>query len=108
MSNAIKQSAVSSVRAIMEFYTAVGADGSDLWLADKYLPMHGDFEDNLVLSACRRAKADYLVTNDQGLIGHADILAKTPADMATLLETGQARKQGAGFAPEEISWEFRR
>lgn len=107
MSTAIKQSGIAAIRAIMEYHTAVGSDGSDLWLADKYLPIHSDFEDNLVLAACRRAKVDYLVTNDKRLIKHANVLAKTPDDMADLLEAGQAFKQGVGLAPSEISWQFR-
>ena len=65
--------------------TAVGADASDLWLADKYLALHRDYEDNLVLAACKRAAADYLVTNDRKLLEHADIAAKTPRQMMPIL-----------------------
>lgn len=107
MSNAVKASCVAAVRAIMSQATAVGADGSDLWLADKYLSTHSDFEDNLVLAACQRAHVDYLVTNDQKLIQHANVMAKTPADMVALLTAGRARPLATGFAPNEISWEFR-
>lgn len=106
-SNAIKISTASLVRNIMELATAVGADGSDLWLADKYLPIHGDFEDNLVLAACQRARADYLVTNNQALISHANVVAKTPEDMVRLIEAKQVRKQGRGFAPGE-TWQYRK
>ena len=105
---AIKEAALACMRNVMELGTAVGADGSDLWLADKYLPVHGDIEDNLVLAACRRACADYLVTNDRTLISHADVVAKTPEDMVRLFEVGQVRKQGSGFAPGEVSWRYRR
>ena len=65
--------------------TAVGADASDLWLADKYLALHRDYEDNLVLAACKRAQVDYLVTNDRKLLEHADLAAKTPRQMMPIL-----------------------
>lgn len=41
-------------------------------------PLHRDYEDNLVLAACKRAQVDYLVTNDRKLLEHADLAAKTP------------------------------
>jgi len=39
----------------------------------------------LVLAACKRAAADYLVTNDRKLLEHADIAAKTPRQMMPIL-----------------------
>ena len=86
---ACKKAALACMHNMMEFATAVGADGSDVWLADKYLPIHHDFEDNLVLAACKRVKADYLVTNDQELIRNADVVAKTPAQVVELLKLGR-------------------
>lgn len=80
--------ALGCMRNLMELATPVGADGSDIWLANKYLPVHHDFEDNLVLAACKRVKADYLVTNDLKLIQNADVLAKTPAQMIELIKLG--------------------
>lgn len=85
VATAAKKAAYGCVRNMCDIATAVGADASDVWLADKYLSMHQDFEDNLVLAACRRAQADYLVTNDHRLIAHADVVAKTPADMLALM-----------------------
>lgn len=82
---AAMRAALGCMRSMCELATAVGADGSDLWLADKYLGIHRDFEDNLVLSACRRAKADFLVTNDRALIAHATVVAKTPDEMLGLM-----------------------
>ena len=52
---AIGDAALAFVRNMTENATAVGADASDLWLADKYLALHRDYEDNLVLAACKRA-----------------------------------------------------
>lgn len=82
---AIGDAALAFVRNMTENATAVGADASDLWLADKYLALHRDYEDNLVLAACKRAQADYLVTNDRKLLEHADIAAKTPRQMMPIL-----------------------
>ena len=82
---AVGDVALAFVRNMTENATAVGADASDLWLADKYLTLHRDYEDNLVLAACRRAGADYLVTNDRKLLEHADLAAKTPRQMMPIL-----------------------
>lgn len=82
---AIGEAALAFVRTMTENATAVGADVSDLWLAEKYLALHRDYEDNLVLAACRRACADYLVTNDRKLLEHADLAAKTPRQMMPIL-----------------------
>lgn len=82
--HAARSAALGCMRNMCELATAVGADVSDLWAADKYLGIHQDFEDNLVLSACRRAKADFLITNDRALISHATVVAKTPDEMLSL------------------------
>lgn len=82
---AIGDAALAFVRNMTENATAVGADASDLWLADKYLTLHRDYEDNLVLAACKRAQVDYLVTNDHKLLEHADLAAKTPRQMMSIL-----------------------
>ena len=82
---AIGDAALAFVRNMTENATAVGADASDLWLADKYLALHRDYEDNLVLAACKRAQVDYLVTNDRKLLEHADLAAKTPRQMMPIL-----------------------
>jgi len=82
---AIGDAALAFVRNMTEYATAVGADASDLWLADKYLALHRDYEDNLVLAACKRAQVDYLVTNDCKLLEHADLAAKTPRQMMPIL-----------------------
>lgn len=41
---AIGDAALAFVRNMTENATAVGADASDLWLADKYLALHRDYE----------------------------------------------------------------
>ncbi|MGO5383501.1 type II toxin-antitoxin system VapC family toxin [Collinsella sp. LCP19S3_B7] len=82
---AIGDAALAFVRNMTENAMAVGADASDLWLADKYLTLHRDYEDNLVLAACKRAQIDYLVTNNRKLLEHADLAAKTPRQMMPIL-----------------------
>lgn len=69
---AIGDAALAFVRNMTENATAVGAVRRP-WLADKYLALHRDYEDNLVLAACKRAQVDYLVTNDRKLLEHADL-----------------------------------
>lgn len=66
--------------------TAVPCDMSDVWVARNLQPIHADFEDNLVIAAARRAKADFLVTDDKKLLGHAPLAAKTPAQMRAIIE----------------------
>lgn len=84
-SRAIDEICIAFIKNMRENATPVGADSSDLWLAEKYLSIHRDYEDNLVLAACRRAEVDYLVTNDKKLLEHADVAAKTPKQMMPLL-----------------------
>ena len=74
------------VRSMREIATAVGADESDLWLAEKHHKMHHDLEDDLVLAAATRAKADFLVTSDERLLRKATVAALSPADMLAYLE----------------------
>ena len=85
---AIKRMAWDCVNRMQELATAVPVDSSDIWLACKYRDYHDDYEDDLVLAACRRVKADYLVTNDRSLLTHSTICAKTPRQMLDLLKVG--------------------
>ena len=82
---AIGDAALAFVRNMTENATAVGADASELWLADKYLTLHRDYEDNLVLAACKRVQIDYLVTNNRKLLEQADLAAKAPRQMMPIL-----------------------
>lgn len=83
---AIKRWAWDAVTSMQEVATAVPVDASDIWLACKYRDYHDDYEDDLVLAACQRSHADFLVTNDRKLLKHADICAKTPRQMLELLK----------------------
>lgn len=82
---AIAEMAWGCVDNLCELATAVGMDGSDVWLARKYRALHGDFEDNFVLAAAERADADFLVTSDRRLLRKATVAALSPKDLLALL-----------------------
>lgn len=82
---AFRRIAWACVDNMREFAVSIGADEADVWLASKYRRLTWDLEDNMVLAAAERAKADYLVTNDKALIGKSTVAALTPDDMAVLL-----------------------
>lgn len=82
---AIAVYAAACVANMDEIATAVGADSSDVWLARKYQRIHADFEDCMVLAAAQRAKADYLVTNDEALLRHAPVAALLVEDFLALV-----------------------
>ena len=83
----ISRGCLASMRAIA---TAVALDESDVWMAEKLQGIHSDFEDNLVIAAALRAKADLLVTTDERLIAHSPVAALTPQDAITYLKEGIA------------------
>lgn len=66
--------------------TVVGADLSDVWVAKKLKGAHRDFEDDLVIAAAYRAKADCIITNDEKLAKHSPVACLTPNDFVALLE----------------------
>lgn len=105
---AIKRLAWDCVNEIQRIAITIPVDASDVYLACKYRDTHDDFEDDLVLAACQRAHANYLVTNDERLIAHAPIPARSPAQMVELLRTGRA--QGTPIARDSLSandWLYR-
>lgn len=87
---AINEIAYADVRNMQEIATAVGADGSYVWLALKLYSAHRDLEDDMVLAAMERSGASFLVTNDLKLIHHASCAAMTSEDMLEYLEAFSA------------------
>lgn len=85
-SMAIRQLAWDSVNRMDEIATLVGANKADLWVARKMRSVHDDLEDDLILAACERAGADYLVTNDKALATDAPLAALSPTAMTKVLE----------------------
>jgi predicted nucleic acid-binding protein len=84
------------VRTMRDVATAVGADESDLWLAERNHALHRDLEDDLVIAAAQRSGADYLVTVDRELRLRAPVAALAPEDMLIVLETAFPPQVGTG------------
>lgn len=74
------------VNNMQEIATAIPLDHTDVWMASKQRVLHGDFEDDLVIAAAMRGRADYLVTNDDALLRHCPVAALSASDMCTVLE----------------------
>ena len=73
---------------MQQWATPIGSSTAELWLASKLRDEHSGFEDNLIVAACRRIDADYLVTHDERLMRHAPVATATPGCLAKLLEAG--------------------
>lgn len=105
---AAKSFAWDCATQMREVATPVPADASDFYYAEKFRPLHGDLEDDLILAGCSRAKASYLVTTDKQLLRHADISAKTPSEMLALLKAGLARPVVAEEPAHDSSFYLRK
>lgn len=82
---AIREIAWATLDNLLELATVVGGDASDVWLARKQRALHDDFEDDLVIAAAVRAKADFLVTSDERLLKNSPVAALSPASMMAYL-----------------------
>ena len=102
---AIRRHAWDCVDEMRELATPVPVDASDLYLACRFRDVHDDLEDDLVLAACERSHANYLVTNDRKLLAHAPIDARTPSQMIELLRLGLAKGTPQERDPrEDVRW----
>ncbi len=101
---AIKRYAWDCVADMQEVATAIPVDSNDLYLACKYRERHDDLEDDLVLAACQRAKANYLVTNDKKLLSHAPMEALSPEEMVRLMEAGLAKGTTPASTPRDATY----
>ena len=79
---AARAAAWAAVSHILEIAEVVGSDYIDAYIAAKERVFHDYYEDNLVVAAARRMKADLLVTNDAALLKHSSVAA-LPLDRAT-------------------------
>lgn len=77
---AAKETAWGVINSITEYATVIGANGSDARIATLYKSVHDDFEDNLVIAAARRMKADLIVSDDQQFVLHSPLPAMTAED----------------------------
>lgn len=92
-SHAVNADAWACIDNMMEVGTPVGANVSDVWIAQHLRDKHPDFEDDMVLAAAQRAGVDYLVTSDRQLIQKADVVALTPEEMLAVLRERQALRE---------------
>ena len=84
---AVHEIAWGCIENMSELGTAVSLGMGDIWYAEKLRGLHDDFEDNLILAAAVRVKADFLVTSDEKLQRHSPVAAFSPEDMLTYLKT---------------------
>ena len=72
---------------LSQLATPVPCDLSDIWMASKQRNLHSDYEDDLIIAAAMRSKADLLVTNDAKLCSHAPVAAMSAEDAKNYLAT---------------------
>ncbi|MBQ9043644.1 MAG: hypothetical protein IJ111_12625 [Eggerthellaceae bacterium] len=77
---AARVAAWAVVEHILDNAEVVGSDYMDAHLATKHRRIHDDYEDDLIIAAAMRMKADLLVASDQTLLKHAPIAALSPQD----------------------------
>lgn len=104
---AIKRLAWDCVNEMQQIATAIPVDSSDLYVCSRFRDMHDDLEDDLVMAACIRSKANYLVTNDKKLLAHCPIDARTPQQMLELLRAGLAKGTPSTDQPDDSYWLYR-
>ena len=83
---AISAYATACVTNMDDYATAVGLDGADIWIAQRYQRIHSDFEDCLLMAAAERASVDALVTNDEKLLCHSVVAALSVHDALALID----------------------
>ena len=77
---AAREAAWGVINNIMEYAEVVGADGSDARIAALHKAVHDDFEDDLVIAAARRMRADLVVSDDLSFVKHSPLPTMTAAD----------------------------
>ena len=82
---AAKEAAWGVINNIMDYAEVVGADGSDARIAALHKEVHDDFEDDLVIAAARRMRADLLVTDDLAFVRHSPLPTMTAEDAVRLI-----------------------
>lgn len=105
---AIKRLAWDCVDMMRSVAVAVPVDSNDIALACRFRDAHDDLEDDLVLAACQRSHANYLVTSDASLAEHSPIETKSPLQMLELLRSGRAKGTPASSdAASSTDWLYR-
>ena len=83
---AIQDMAAACVRMFMDFALVVPLGHNECLHAMSLRPVHGDFEDDLIVAAAARVNADYLVSSDKRLRHHAPVACLTPQERALAQE----------------------
>ena len=86
---AINEVAWSCILSMRRLAYIVPTDDSDVVEAAILREVHPDFEDNLVVAAAKRARANYLVTSDKALLAHAPFPCLS---LEQALESGTLRR----------------
>lgn len=86
-SAAILELGWSCVRDMRELSIIVPVGDREVLYAEAWRDDHGNFEDDLILAAAKRADADYVVTSDVQLLKHAPRICITLERAGVLLST---------------------
>lgn len=86
MARAVSETAWACVRQLVDMVLVVPVGRNECLDAFTLRPLHGDFEDNLVVASAREIGADYLVTGDERLLKRAPVACLRPQDLVLLLE----------------------
>ena len=70
---AIEETAWGCLRSLMHVAIVVPMGTADVWQAFTYRRTHGDFEDDLLVAAARRAGADFIASSDAELARRSPI-----------------------------------
>jgi predicted nucleic acid-binding protein len=84
---AANEIAWACVRQLVENTVTLPTGRAESLYALVLRPLHGDFEDDLVVATALGANVDYLVSNDERLVGHSPIACLTSSDARALLES---------------------
>ena len=80
-----RMAAWAAIDFIMELAAVGPSDHADALIASRHRYLHGDYEDNLVVSCAMRTNARLLVTNDEQLVKHSPVPTMTAEDAARML-----------------------
>lgn len=82
---AVKEIAWSCMSTLRNLSFIVPADESTMVEASMVKEVHFDYEDNLVVAAAKRVKADYIVTSDEQMLKHQPYKCITPEEALRLI-----------------------
>ena len=99
--NAASEAAWSCLSAVRKRSTVVAADASDMVESMVQRANHGDYEDNLVIAAAKRACVTHIVTSDEKLRKHSPVPSIGVEEALRLIEHDE--RPAAGSASDSFS-----